>query len=121
MEKNKLNLKNEKLSPGVKDKRRKRWIKQRIKRGYSDRDVWSFDSFLAQVIAGGVRQVAQFGGYPGEFEDNPDGYKEILNFIADQFEWYAKQQFDYKEFKDNEENFHKAWVLFEENFGSLWT
>ena len=119
--KNTINLKKEKLVSGVKDARRKRWIKQRIKRGYSDRDVWSFDSFLAQVIAGGIRQVGRFGGYPGSFEENPDQWTETLNFIADQFEWYAEQQFNYKEFKENEENFHKAWILLEENFGGLWT
>lgn len=121
-----MNLKKEALSSGAKDKRRKRWIKQRIKRGYSDRDIWSFDNFLAQVIADGVRQIAQIGGYPLGFENDPDKWGETLNFIADQFEWYAKEQFTVgKGFQDkvNDVNgdFHKAWVLLEENFGGLWT
>jgi|SRR5665213_2591620 len=118
-----MNLKKETLSNGAKDKRRKRWIKQRIKRGYSDRDVWSFDSFLAPVIAGGVRQIANFSGYKG---DNEKEWRDTLNFIADQFEWYAKEQFSFsQEFRDKindpEGDFHKAWVLLEDFFGGLWT
>ncbi len=119
-----MDLNEEKLSSGEKDERRKKWKKQRIKRGYSDRDVWSFDSFLAEVIAGGVRQVARFGGYPVSFE--PDEWVDTLNFIADQFEWYAKEQFSFSDeftekIGDTEGDFHKAWVLLEENFGGLWT
>ena len=118
-----MNLKKEMLSSGVKDKRRKKWIKQRIKRGYSDRDVWSFDSFLAEVIAGGVRQISRFGGYPLSFEEQPDKWKDDLNFIADQFERYSKEQFkfapDFNEFYKGD--FHKAWTMLEENFGGLWT
>src|ERR1700685_1373267 len=87
-----MNLKKETLNDGKKDPRRKRWMKQRIKRGYSDRDVWGFDSFLAPVIAGGVRQIARFSGYKSEDERQ---WRDTLNFIADQFEWYAKEQFTF--------------------------
>lgn len=103
------------------NKRQKKWIKQRIKYGYSDRDIWSFDSFLAKVIAGGIREVADYGGYPSEYEDNPNRWKDELNFIADQFEWYARHQFSFQEFKEKEDDFHKAWIMLEENFGGLWT
>ena len=118
-----MNLNKEKLSSGKKDPRRKEWIKQRTKRGYSDRDIWNFDSFLAQVIAGGVRQVRRFGGHPAGM--SAQEWVDICNFIADQFEWYAKEQFSFSaEFSDGVENpngdFHKAWVLLEKNFGGLW-
>ena len=119
-----MNLKKEKLASGKKDDRRKRWIKQRTKRGYSDLDVWSFDNFLAQVIAGGVRQIGRFGGYPMGVEEQR--WRDTLDFIADQFEWYAKEQFSFSEdfrdkINDAEGDFHKAWILLEQNFGGLWT
>ena len=117
-----MNLNKEKLASGIKDVRAKKWKKQRIERGYSDRDVWSFDSFLAQVIAGGVRQIGEFPEYKGE----QDKWYKTLNFIADQFEWYAKEQFSFSdEFRDKindtDGDFHRAWVLLEEHFGGLWT
>jgi len=119
-----MNLNKEKLSSGLKDKRRKKWTKQRTKRGYSDRDVWNFDGFLAEVIAGGVRQISLFAGHPAGV--NEQEWIDTLTFIADQFEWYAKEQFSYdKDFRDKindpEGDFHKAWVLLEANFDCLWT
>jgi hypothetical protein len=119
-----MDINKEKLASGENDDRSKRWKRQRIKYGYSDRDVWSFDSFLAEVIAGGVRQISRFGGYPVAFEAKE--WQDTLNFIADQFEWYANEQFNYdndfeEKVTDPEGDFHKAWVLLEANFGGLWT
>lgn len=119
-----MNLKKEKLADGTKDPRRKKWMKQRTKRGYSDRDVWSFDSFLAPVIAGGVRKIAEFDGHPSDIGE--EEWRAVLNFIADQFEWYAENQFSFNSKFDNqmsdpESDWHKAWALLQENFGGLWT
>lgn len=119
-----MNLNKEKIGSGKKDSRRKKWIKQRTKRGYSDRDVWSFDNFLSQVIAGGVRQVGRFSGHPVGVSEQE--WADALNFIADQFKWYADNQFAFKKsflkkVADKNGDFHKAWVLLEENFSNLWT
>lgn len=47
--------------------RRTRWAVQRARRGYSDSDVWGFDTYLAEVIAGGVAQLrVSRHGYPPE-------------------------------------------------------
>ena len=117
-----MNLNKERLASGTKDVRAKKWKKQRIERGYSDRDVWSFDSFLAQVISGGVRQIGGYAGYEGEEGE----WRKTFNFIADQFEWYANEQFSFTDefvdkINDPESDYRKAWVLLEENFGGLWT
>ena len=35
-----------------------KWSYQRMVRGYCDGDVWEFDTYLANVIIGGLRQLA---------------------------------------------------------------
>lgn len=60
--------------------------RQRMKRGWSDRDAWSLDHHLAHVISGAIRYMADIAhGWPGE----PMTYEEwvqILRDIADGFE-----------------------------------
>jgi hypothetical protein len=44
------------------------WFWQRGKKGYSDRDTWSFDHYLIKVMEGGLRQLAENKhGCPSEF------------------------------------------------------
>ena len=61
---------------------------QRGKRGYSDRDLWGFDHFLATVIRDGVRDINKIKhGWPGE----PMTYEEwgtILTEISDGMQAY---------------------------------
>jgi hypothetical protein len=43
---------------------------QRARRGYSDRDVWSLDHYLARVLAGGLRRLADTThGHPAEYAE----------------------------------------------------
>lgn len=50
---------------------------QRARRGWSVEDTWSFDCYLAKVIAGGVRSIRERSiGYPGEL--TPERWEEIL-------------------------------------------
>jgi hypothetical protein len=45
--------------------KRVKWFFQRGWRGYADYDCWSFDNYLAKVIAGGLRDIAKHAhGYP---------------------------------------------------------
>ena len=47
--------------------RRGQWSWQRMRRGWSDRDTWNLDSYLAHVISGSVTHLRDQGrGYPGE-------------------------------------------------------
>ncbi len=44
-----------------------KWFVQRGRRGWSDRDVWNFDHYLASVIVGGLKQLEEHRhGYPSE-------------------------------------------------------
>lgn len=65
--------------------KRLRWNWQRMRRGWSDRDTWNLDSYLARVISGSVTHLRDHGhGYPGE-ESGADErhWHHILTRIAD--------------------------------------
>lgn len=66
---------------------------QRLKRGYSDRDLWDFDSYLCEMVPMAVRNLAKNSmGCPGDLWDkdakNNECHKwsEILEEIAQGFE-----------------------------------
>ena len=88
---------------------------QRGRRGWADHDTWSFDTYLAGVLAGGLRPrcairrprclgtylagVLAGGlrrladknhGYPCDFPGEAEGWQAWLRDKADWFEWYAK-------------------------------
>uniref|UniRef100_A0A6M3IJE0 Uncharacterized protein n=1 Tax=viral metagenome TaxID=1070528 RepID=A0A6M3IJE0_9ZZZZ len=73
------------------------WDCQRIKRGFSDQDVWGFDYFLAPVIAKGCRELQrQAHGCPGDLyekfgeEKAFEEWKMVLGKIAKTFETAQK-------------------------------
>lgn len=56
---------------------RARMMWQRARRGWSIEDSWSFDYYMADVIAGGVRSIRERGiSHPGEL--TPERWDEIL-------------------------------------------
>ena len=60
-----------------------KWAYQRMVRGYCDGDVWEFDTYLANVIIGGLRQLAKTThSYPFAFPDE-NAWEDYLNCIAD--------------------------------------
>ena len=66
---------------------------QRGKRGYSDRDLWDFDSYLSEILPPALRKLSkQAYGCPGELWDkdavNTECHKwaEILEEMAQGFE-----------------------------------
>lgn len=66
---------------------------QRANRGWADHDTWSFDTYLAEVMAGGLRQLAtNKTGYPCDFPGGADGWKQWLIGKAEWLEWYAKDE-----------------------------
>ena len=54
-----------------------KWFYQRGKRGYSDRDVWDFYTYLLRVFAGGLKELKENEmGYPCTcYTDNKDPEK----------------------------------------------
>lgn len=109
----------------LRDLRREiRWGIQRWRRGFSDRDVWNLDSYVARVVSGGVRQlITELHGWPGEpmtFEE----WKGILDTIATGFEAHlALDDVPYGD-DDRRADLERQWQegsrLFVEWFGGLW-
>ena len=66
---------------------------QRANRGYADHDVWSFDTYLAGVMAGGLRELAAHNiGHPCDFPGGADGWNAWLLDKANWLEWYHKDE-----------------------------
>lgn len=96
------------------------FAKQRATQGYSTKDTWSFDEYLAKVIAGGVKELRDRNfGYPRGLDQ--DEWKAILTDIVDGFELYTKHQYTYKEIPDKDQaKIDEAWHLLQEYFSGLW-
>jgi hypothetical protein len=81
---------------------RPKFLWQRLTRGWSDADVWGFDTYLARVISGGCEHLAKTThGHPSEVEsierwqetlrDITSGMRGFLEFQdADYFESAAQ-------------------------------
>ena len=113
---------------------------QRFKRGYSYGDVWNmYDWFMRTVKPMLLHLYHNHAGVPMEFENNPDGWKEVLNEMItclemmDEDNVYVFLGFceldDYKrmtkEDRENvyrimEENKNRFFELFSKYFYSLW-
>ncbi len=69
-----------------------KWFIQRGRRGWADCDVWSFDTYLASVIAGGVKHLKEIEhGHPADI--TRERWHEILNDIIFAFEALKDQPF----------------------------
>jgi len=63
---------------------------QRQQRGFSNEDTWSFDSYLASVIIGGVKHLKEnLNGHPSDIT-NLQIWKDILTEIIWTFETIEK-------------------------------
>lgn len=88
---------------------------QRGKRGYADCDLWSFDTYLSDVISKALLELRDTAySYPSELESFEE-WQDILTEIS---EGFAQDKFDYDGF-DNEK-FDKAMALFVKYFYSMW-
>lgn len=91
-----------------------RWFIQRGRRGYADCDLWSFDTYLADVISKGVIHLRDTThGYPMDLSE--DKWTEILTTIS---EGFSQDKFSHNGF-DNEK-FDKSMELFVKYFHNLW-
>jgi hypothetical protein len=84
--------------------------------------VWSFDTYLASVIAGGLRELAEHNhGYPSEFPGGAEGWEAWLRDKADWFEWYGDWDApDHLDPKKNDTFFEEVLPDFVKWYGGLW-
>lgn len=71
---------------------------QRVRYGYSDRDLYSFDHFLERVMVRGLRELATCPAYKPideNYESDPDAgpehWQRLLHEMADGFEISAEK------------------------------
>ena len=95
-----------------------KWFYQRGRRGFSDRDVWSFDYYLADVISKGCRQLFEIShGYP--FDLTEEKWKAILDTLSNEFADYVKMK-DNADSKEFNKKMTTLFALFRKHFSHLW-
>lgn len=67
--------------------KRRKYVRERARQGWSSYDVWDFDAYLAQLIGGAMEFLAQNNmSRPWEYTD--DEWKEKLLHISECFKQY---------------------------------
>lgn len=84
--------------------------------GWAPSDIWSFDHYIAGVIAGSIRRIAEFPGYKGESQEE---WHATLNKMAKGFEAYNAPDAFHSE--KAYKRVRKSLKLFRKHFGGLWT
>ena len=110
-------------------KRRKaKWKRQRISRGFSDWDWWDLDTFYLNLFVSSLRHYAKNTiGFSPSLAPTYEEYQARILKLADMFEELAdweennaeRRDFE-QEFKEKEELTKKAFAEMAEVFWSLW-
>lgn len=87
---------------------------QRARRGWSDRDVWSFDNHLSRVLVDVLPRYRQ--DPPGEMPI--EVWNEKLDIMIDGFK--AGSDLDFLSTEEQHKRLDRALVLLKENWGALW-
>jgi hypothetical protein len=96
---------------------RARWRWQRAERDWADRDTWSLDSYLAQLIGSSVAFLrTHTHGYPSDI--TPELWDDILSRISQPLLAYHKHWDNYDEKYISEAQ--QALHLLAEHLPSLW-
>ena len=127
-EKNYLDVRNWRLSGKDAKRRRKKWMRQRIHRGFADWDWWDLDMFYLNLFVSSLRHYAKNTiGYSPSLASSFEEYQQRILRLADMFEKMANWEVDNanrrdfeQEFKEKEELTKKAFAELAEVFWSLW-
>lgn len=127
-EKNYLDVRNWRLTGKDAKRRRKKWMRQRIHRGFTDWDWWDLDIFYLNLFVSSLRHYAKNTiGYSPSLAPSYEEYQQRILRLADMFEKMANWEVDNadrrdfeQEFKEKEELTKKAFAEMAEVFWSLW-
>ena len=109
-------------------RRKKKWKRQRISRGFSDWDWWDLDYFYLNLFVSSLRHYAKNTiGYSPSLAPSFEEYQARILRLADMFEELADweetnaDRCDFEqEFKEKDELTKKAFAELAEVFWSLW-
>ena len=109
-------------------RRRKKWMRQRIHRGFADWDWWDLDIFYLNLFVSSLRHYAKNTiGYSPSLAPSYEEYQQRILRLADMFEKMVNWEVDNadrrdfeQEFKEKEELTKKAFAEMAEVFWSLW-
>ena len=87
-----------------------KWAKQRITRGYSDRDWWSIDHFIADVLSKALRQYVEAGHLVINDKEEWLKHSDVL----------ANYNRIYEFDKDYEAQLKETLLWVADNFGRFW-
>ena len=126
--KNYLNVNNWRLSGKDAKRRRAKWKRQRINRGFCDRDWWDLDYFYLNLFVSSLRHYAKNTiGFSPSIAPTYEEYQARILRLADMFEELADweennaDRLDFEqEFKEKDELTKKAFSELAEVFWSLW-
>lgn len=126
--KNYLNVNNWRLRGKDAKRRRAKWKRQRIRRGFCDWDWWDLDYFYLNLFVNSLRHYAKNTiGYSPSLAPSFEEYQARILRLADMFEELANweetnaDRHDFEqEFKEKDELTKKAFAELAEVFWSLW-
>jgi len=90
---------------------------QRGIRGWSDEDVWGFDTYINRITAEGLLRLAETShGYPNEFANLEEWQKYLRSMANDMLGW-NEQTFCEEDAFDKAQGAWLSWALL---FGGFW-
>ena len=126
--KNYLNIGRFRASGKDAKRRRAKWKRQRIHRGFCDWDWWDLDYFYLNLFVSSLRHYAKNTiGFSPSLASSYEEYQARILRLADMFEELAdweetnadRRDFE-QEFKEKDELTKKAFAELAEVFWSLW-
>jgi hypothetical protein len=90
--------------------RKIKWAHQRVTRGFSDRDMWSADYFLARQIAGMLNWIVNEGhGVSTSYGTPPNYEDDIEDMVARRDVEYLKYAAVFAEYAENGPALNEDW------------
>lgn len=70
--------------------KRRKYIKERARKGWSSYDVWNFDTYLASIISGALEFLSE-SHMSHPFDRTPKEWSAQLKYIANCFKQYTEE------------------------------
>lgn len=105
---------------GFPEETRQKFIQQRAERGFCDSDLMDFDSYLLDIIIGGLKAIAakEDCGTPSYMSE--EQWREFLTRLAARFQKAANQKEDLETLDDAQHTLDSAFKYLSTHLFELW-